>query len=174
MELIGKANLQTVGLFQERARSQVPFLDRHCPASSVIRTCPPPQTAQPAPHGVPVERHDLSPLGLPVFRRFPLPCMPTPLPRRNRWMLSLSCPTAAAFPKNQTGRLPRLFFSRPAQRSLTFRPAWSLSHLKWPVTRVLQSICYLLNRSGCFRPSDRLAGWVSHPLEIADFHGILV
>ena len=23
------------------------------------------------------------------------------------------------------------------------------------------------------RPSDRLAGWDSHPLEIADFHGIL-
>ena len=28
-------------------------------------------------------------------------------------------------------------------------------------------------RSGCFRPSDRLAGWDLHPLEIADFHGIL-
>jgi hypothetical protein len=26
-----------------------------------------------------------------------------------------------------------------------------------------------LRRSGCFRPSDRLAGWDSHPLEIADF-----
>ena len=30
-----------------------------------------------------------------------------------------------------------------------------------------------LRRSGCFRPSDRLAGWDSHPLEIADFHGVL-
>ena len=40
-------------------------------------------------------------------------------------------------------------------------------------TRVLQQICYLLYRSGCFRPSDRLAGWDSHPLEIADFHGVL-
>ena len=38
-------------------------------------------------------------------------------------------------------------------------------------TRVLQRICYLLRRSGCFRPSDRLAGWDSHPLEIDDFHG---
>ena len=35
--------------------------------------------------------------------------------------------------------------------------------------RVLQRICYLLHRSGCFRPSDRLAGWDSHPREIADF-----
>jgi hypothetical protein len=30
-----------------------------------------------------------------------------------------------------------------------------------------------LRRSGCFRPSDQLAGWDSHPLEIADFHGVL-
>ena len=29
-------------------------------------------------------------------------------------------------------------------------------------------------RPGCFRPSDRLAGRDSHPLEIANFHGILV
>src|SRR5476651_418086 len=41
-------------------------------------------------------------------------------------------------------------------------------------TRVLQRICYLLRRPGCFRPSDRLAGWDSHPLKIADFHGVLV
>ena len=27
--------------------------------------------------------------------------------------------------------------------------------------------------SSCFRPSDRLAGWDSHPLEIADLHGVL-
>jgi hypothetical protein len=68
MEFIGKADLRTVGLFQERARSQAPFLNWHYPASSVLRACPSPQTAEPAPHGVPVESHDRSPLGLPVFR----------------------------------------------------------------------------------------------------------
>ena len=67
MELIGRANLRTLGLFQERARSQVPFLHRRYPASSVVRACPSPRTAQPAPHGVLVESHDLSPLGLPVL-----------------------------------------------------------------------------------------------------------
>jgi hypothetical protein len=30
-----------------------------------------------------------------------------------------------------------------------------------------------LRRSDCFRPSDQLAGWDSHPLEIADFHGVV-
>src|SRR6476620_5023359 len=107
MELIGKANLRTVGRFQKRARSQAPFLHRHYPASTVVRACPPPHTAEPAPHGVLVESPDLSTLGLPVFRRLPLPCMPSPLPRRNRWMLSLSRPTTTACPKNETGRLPQ-------------------------------------------------------------------
>ena len=68
MELIGKANLRTVGLFQERAKSQAPSLHRHYPASTVVRACPPPHTTEPAPHGVLVESHDLSPRGLPVFR----------------------------------------------------------------------------------------------------------
>ena len=67
VELIGKANLRILGLFQERARSQAPFLHRRYPASSVVRTCPPPRTAQPAPHGVLAESHDLSPPGLPVL-----------------------------------------------------------------------------------------------------------
>ena len=68
MELIGKANLQTVSHFPERARSQAPFLHRHCPVSSVLRACPPPHTTRPAPHGVPVASHDLASEGLPVFR----------------------------------------------------------------------------------------------------------
>ena len=47
--------------------------------------------------------------------------------------------TASAFPETQAGRLPQHPFSRPAQRSLAFRPAWSLSHLKVTrYTRVLQ------------------------------------
>ena len=110
MELIGRANLRTVGLFQKRATSQAPFLHQRYPASTVLRACPPPHTAEPAPHGVLVESHDLSSLGFPVFRRFSLPCMPTPLPRRNRWMLSLSRPTSTAFPVNQEGQLPRFPF----------------------------------------------------------------
>ena len=39
-------------------------------------------------------------------------------------------------------------------------------------TSGLQRIRYLLHRSDCFRPSDRWAGWDSHPLEIANFHGV--
>ena len=40
---------------------------RHYPASSLLRACPPPQTTRPAPHGVPVESHELSSKGFPVL-----------------------------------------------------------------------------------------------------------
>ena len=170
MELIGKANLRTVGLFQKHARSQAPFLHRHYPASSVVRACPPPQTARPAPHGVPVESHDLSPLGLPVFRRSSSSMHAgATTPAESLDAVAIS-PNDDGLPYKRDRSASAISFSRPAQRSLTFRPAWSLSHLKVTrYTRVLQRIRYLLRRSGCFRPSDRLAGWDSHPLKIADF-----
>ena len=38
-------------------------------------------------------------VGLPVLRASPCTCMPSPLPRRNRWVhLPLGFPAAAAFP----------------------------------------------------------------------------
>ena len=120
MELIGKANLRTLGLFQKRARSQAPFLHRHYPASSVLRACPPPQTAQPAPHGVLVESHDLSPLGLPVFRRSPPPRMPTPLPRRNQ-------PDAIAISSGGNG-LPQMS-DGSASATLLFEACSAFTHV---------------------------------------------
>src|SRR5437588_5697961 len=39
------------------------------------------------------------PMGFPVLRGLPLPCMPSPLPRRNLWVLtSLASPAVTAFP----------------------------------------------------------------------------
>ena len=66
--------------------------------------------------------------------RSPCACMPSPLPRRNRWSVSL-CPIARARLDSSSGGLPRnsggsasaLPVSRPAQRSLALRPARSPS-----------------------------------------------
>ena len=108
-------------------------------------------------------------MGLPVFRRSPLPCMPTPLPRRNRWVLSLSRPNGIGLPRNSGGS---------ASATCLFEACSAFTHVsacmfarspKVTFARVLQRIRRLLRRPGCFRPSDRLAGWDSHPLEIADF-----
>ena len=88
-------------------------------------------------------------------------------------MLSLSCPTATAFPLTQEGRLPPQVIFEACSAFTHVSACLFARSPKVTFTRVLQRIRYLLRRSGCFRPSDRLAGWDSHPLEIADFHGIL-
>ena len=89
-------------------------------------------------------------------------------------MLSLSRPTATAFPLNQEGRLPPLVIFEACSAFTHVSACLFARSPKVTFTRVLQRIRYLLHRSDCFRPSDRLAGWDSHPLEIADFHGVLV
>ena len=54
--------------------------------------------------------------------------------------LPLASRTAIGLPLISGGSTPALPFSRPARRSLAFRPAWSLSRPKRPFcTRVLQS-----------------------------------
>ena len=55
--------------FRQHARTEAPSLHRHYPASSLLRASPPPRTARPSPHGVPVEGPTPSPLGLPVLRQ---------------------------------------------------------------------------------------------------------
>ena len=180
MELIGKANLRTVGLFQKRARSQAPFLHRHYPASTVVRACPPPHTAEPAPHGVLVESHDLSPLGLPVFRSIsssrhadantPTEPLNAVAVSSNGHGLPLnSAGSASATLLFEAGHRPKGGPAFTHVSACLFARSPKVTFTQSTSTHVVTS----LRRSGCFRPSDRLAGWDSHPLEIADFHGVL-
>jgi hypothetical protein len=47
------------------------------------------------------------PLGFPVFRISPVACVPSPLPRWDRWVrASFATPATLAFPEIMTGRLP--------------------------------------------------------------------
>ena len=172
--MIGKANLRTVGLFQQHARSQAPFLHRHYPASSVLQACPSPHTAESAPHGVLVESHDLSPLGFPVFRTISSSRHADAItPTEPLGAVAVS-PSGIGLPLNSGGSASAtcLFGACPA-----FTHVSACMVAKSPsvtrCTRVLQRICYLLRRPDCFRPSDRLTSWDSHPLKIADFHGVL-
>ena len=129
-------------LLRHPSTPEAPFLDGRYPASSVLQASPPPcRPGLPlAGSRLPRARHRQ---GFPCCYAFHLPCMPTPLPRRK--------PVGALVALFPTGRRPSphysrvgfriMQFSRPARRSLAFRPAWSLRRLKRPLyTRVLQSM----------------------------------
>ena len=67
--------------------TEAPSLPRCYPVSSVLRTSPSPHTAQPVSRELPVDPCCRSPLGLPVLRLVSFACMPSPLPRQDRWSL---------------------------------------------------------------------------------------
>jgi hypothetical protein len=111
---------------------------RPLPSAGVTRFpryCEPvrhPSAARPAPHGGPVERRCLSPLGSPVLRPVSV-CSHavaiTPVgPQSGIGSLPLT-PATAAFPVSLPGRLPHQDLSRPAQRSRMLRPDYSRGRL---------------------------------------------
>src|SRR5450432_1288011 len=74
-----------------------------------------------------------SPLGLPVLRLIHYVCMPSPLPRQDRWnRFARSCSIDCGFPQLTVGSAPALTVSRPAQRSLGLQPADSPSRQMRP------------------------------------------
>ena len=119
--------------FLRPSLTEVPSLRRHYPASSVIRTSPPPHTARPGSRELPVDPNLRSPLGLPVLRLIHSVCMPSPLPRQDRWNgFAQYCSVDFGLPQITVGSAPALHFSRPAQRSLALQPADSPSRLMRP------------------------------------------
>jgi len=110
--------------------------------------------------------------GFPCCVKSPCTCMPSPLPRRNRWILSLFhpmpgpglMPATAAFPVSQAGRLPHY----PFRGLLSVHSRYGLHARRVaqgdPLYRRLQPICHLLDCSDCYRLERPVAGWESHPL----------
>jgi hypothetical protein len=66
-------------------------------------------------------------------------------------------------PQLHGGSAPALIVSRPAQRSLTLRPACSPSRLSEPLHRRLRRPRFLLRRSDCYRVERTSSGGDFHP-----------
>src|SRR5262249_30484426 len=85
--------------FLRPSLTEAPSLHRHYSASSVLRASPPPHTARPISHELPVDHDCDHRLGLPVLRLVSSAYMPSPLSRQGRWSLfARPSPSSAAFP----------------------------------------------------------------------------
>ena len=80
--------------------------------------------------------------------------------------------STTAFPEILAGRLPRVDLLRPAQRSLTFRPAYSLNRPRRSVTPKASTDSLSPRPLRLLSTGATVAGWELHPLEIAGFHGV--
>jgi hypothetical protein len=74
------------------------------------------------------------------------------------------CFISFSLPRNLGGSAPASPFSRPAQRSLTLRPARSPSRHSDPLHRRLRRLCYLRRRSDCYRVERTAPGRDFHSL----------
>ena len=79
-------------------------------------------------------------------------------------------PASASLPQRTGGSAPAFQVSRPAQRSLALRPAWSLDHPRRPVTPKCFERCRYLHHPLRLLPAGAtVAGRDSHPLRDGAF-----
>ena len=162
----------------KRGRSQAPSLRRHCPASQVLRACPPPHTAQPGPRGLPVG-DTTPPLGLPVLRRTSLYACRRHYPGGTVGCARCSLPQRQQpSPKfSRVGSRIALFEACSAfttryglhTRRVALRPSTpEASEISLPTSplRLLPTCLPSFRRR---QAGATVVGWDSHPLEIRAF-----
>ena len=87
---------------------------------------------------------------------------------------SLSSRPVGGLPLSTGGSASAFIVSRPARRSLAFRPAWSLSRPRRPFYQSASAhVVTSMNRSGRYQPERQLLGGIRTHQEGAPFHGAL-
>src|SRR5215471_9912791 len=125
--------------FLRSSLTEIPSLHRRYPASLVLRASPPPHTARPDSHELPVDRQGDHRWGFPCCYWSTLPACRRHYPGRSDGTCSLVLSHQRRPAHNTRGGMaPALHVSRPAQRSLTLRPADSPSRLSDPLHRRLR------------------------------------
>src|SRR5215475_12030468 len=101
----------------------------------------------------------------------PFACIPSPLPRQDRWKLVRSYDSINfSLPRNRGGSAPALVVSRPAQRSLTLRPACLPSRFNDLLHQRLQQSRCLHCCSDCYRVERTSSRAGLLPLWTTAFH----
>ena len=111
-------------LLRKHTRSQGPSLHRHYPASTVVLPCPTPADAAARSD---VEAATLAPNGSPPITRTTFPTCRAHYPGGSSGCSCRLLPRSRGLPLVAGGSASALSLSRPAQASLTLRPAGSLS-----------------------------------------------
>ena len=121
----------------------------------------------PVPHGLPVELTRVTAWGFSCYVSLPCVSMPSPVPRRDRWDLSLMArpiPTGRPFPDDSGlpqvsgGSAPAYDFSRPLQRSHDITACLLATPPNGVFSRRLRRFCYLHRRSDSYRLERPLPG----------------
>ncbi len=155
------ANHRLVSPFGKHARSEDPSLHRHYSVSAVLRSSPTP--VWPAVH--------VTALGFSRPRRvspaYPqhLSNVPCPIPRWTEAGASVGFfPVSRGLPRSIGGSASTTSLSRPAQASLSLRPAGLLSRLTRPLSQGFDQASYPTEPLVSYQSYRLLSGWFLPPL----------
>src|ERR1700719_1084610 len=137
--------------FSRSPSTEAPTLHRRYPASLVLRASPPPHTAQPDSHELPVDAFAITAGASRVASGPPCLHAVANTPAGPMKPVRSYCSIGVDLPRPKGGSAPASPVSRPAQRSLALRPACSPSRLCDPLHRRLQRLRYLYHCFGCYR-----------------------
>ena len=154
--------------------TEAPSLRRSYPASSVVRASPPPQTARPALAScqliTPAITAGVSRVASGLLCLHAVAITPAGSMKLVRSSIFIDC----GLPYVTVRSAPAIVFSRPAQRSLTLRPARSRSRQATLYTESSDSFVASAAASIATGWSEPVPGRELHPLKSSTFHGALL
>ena len=142
------------------------MLRRHYPASTLLRPCPIPVMAAACRD---VEAATLARDGSPPITRTTFPTCRAHYPGGSSGCTCRLLPRSHGLPQMAGGSASTLSLSRPAQASLTLRPAGLLSRLKRPLSRGSSPTGYPTEPLVSYQINRQLSGWNPSPLVIRAF-----
>lgn len=130
------------------------MLGRHYPASSLLRTSPPPTPCGPGPRGLPVAVAAAVAVGFPCFMCIPSihAVVSTPVERLGAFVAHFPCRTG--LPRMSDGSASTSIVSRPHRAFTCVTACIFAKSPRDPFHRRLRRTCYLLRRFDCYWVSD--------------------
>ena len=155
--------------FLRPSLTEAPFLRRSYPASSVLRTSPPPHTARPVSRELPVDPDCHHRWGFPCCVWSPIRTCHRHYPGRSDGAVRSSISIVGGLPCVTVRSAPAIIVSGPAQRSLTLWPVRSPSRLATLYIESSDSFVASAAASIATGWSEPVPGRELHPLKSSAF-----